>query len=384
MRFLYIAPRYHTNQAPIMKCLKEAGHEVCFLSHYQGRIEDYSCVQPVIVGYSKIFCLWEKFYVNVLHKKNCRAVDMKLRYGIPSALKIRKLVKDFKPDVIIIRERSLYSMVTYMACRNLHIPSILYNQSPLWEKEIKNDLPHRIVKSMLPKVRMTPVFGTEDKSHVREDNTVFIPFVIEPKLEPKSKNWFHNGKINILCIGKYEKRKNIRMLLEIIDEVKNEYDINLTVVGECSTHFHQEYKELQEQFIQEHGLQNEVKLLQNLNRTEIEEVYKTTDLFIIPSTDEPASISQLEAMAFSIPVICSNKNGTACYVKHEKTGFWFQDNQKDDLRKVIKLALKDKERLITLGIESFRSIQEECSFSCYFTSIRKCMDMANKLAKRNN
>ena len=30
MRFLYVAPRYHTNQVPIIRGLKRKGHEVCF------------------------------------------------------------------------------------------------------------------------------------------------------------------------------------------------------------------------------------------------------------------------------------------------------------------------------------------------------------------
>ena len=52
MRFLYVAHRYHTNQAPIMKGLVEHGHEVCFISHYRGEIEDYDYITPVIAGYS--------------------------------------------------------------------------------------------------------------------------------------------------------------------------------------------------------------------------------------------------------------------------------------------------------------------------------------------
>ena len=40
MRFLYVAPRYHTNQVPIIRGLKRKGHEVCFLSQYAGKVED--------------------------------------------------------------------------------------------------------------------------------------------------------------------------------------------------------------------------------------------------------------------------------------------------------------------------------------------------------
>lgn len=374
MRFLYIAPRYHTNQAPIMKCLIENGHEVRFISHYRGRIEDYSAIQPVILGYSRIFSLWENFYVNVLHKNNSRAVDMKLKFGFPPAVKLRKEVKNFSPDVMIIRERSVYSIVSYLACRNLHIPAILYNQSPLWEEKIKNDLAHKLVRAALPKVRMTPVMGIEGHGHVKEDGAVFIPFVIEPKLRPEEKQWFRKGNINILCIGKYEERKNIQMLLEIFEDLCRQYPLTLVIAGECTSKFHRQYKARQEAFVKEHGLQERVKLLSNLGRDEIEELYRQADLFVIPSTAEPASISQLEAMAFSVPVICSDKNGTACYVKDGVSGFLFQDNQKEALEEKLRKMISDKKQMMEMGRSSYEVIQHSCGFSQYYQSVLECID----------
>lgn len=381
MRFLYIAPRYHTNQAPIMKNLVENGHEVCFISHYRGKIEDYSSIQPVILGYSKLFSVWEKFYVKVLHRKNSKAVDMKLKFGFPPVLKIRKKVKEFSPDVIIIRERSIYSIVTCLVCKNLHIPTILYNQSPLWEKEIKNDLPHRLVKAALPKVRMTPVLGTEGHGNEKEAGAVFIPFVIEPKLAPDNKKWFRNGNINILCIGKYEKRKNIRMLLEIFEEICEEYSLSLTVAGECTSKFHKEYKAEQESFIEKHHLQQRVKLLQNLNRQEIEALYEQADLFVIPSTDEPASVSQMEAMAFSVPVICSDENGTACYVKDGVSGYLFRDNQKESLKDMILKMISDKEKMMQMGADSYGEIRDNCSFLRYYEGVLSCIRETEQLKR---
>lgn len=381
MRFLYLAPRYHTNQAPIMKCLIENGHEVCFLSHYRGGIEDYSVISPVILGYSGLFRLWERFYVKVLQRNNSRAVDMKLKFGFPPVGKVRKQVKEFAPDVMIIRERSVYSMISYLACKNLHIPSILYNQSPLWEKEIKNDLPHKLVKAALPKIRMTPVLGMEGKGREKEEGAVFIPFVIEPKLKPEEKQWFQDGNINILCIGKYEKRKNIRMLLEVFEELQKQYDLTLTVAGECTSKFHKEYKAQQDAFVEEHRLQNKVKLLQNLARDEVEELYSGADLFIIPSTDEPASVSQMEAMAFSVPAICSNENGTACYVRDGKSGCLFQDNQKQALREAVIKMISDKEKLKEMGKNSYAEIENGCSFSRYYESVLACIEKAKKQKK---
>lgn len=194
MRFLYVAHRYHTNQAPIMKGLTEHGHEVCFVSHYQGKLEDYTYVTPVVAGYSKVFSVINWIYVNLLQRKNSKACDMRLKYGFPAMWKIRKIVKGFKPDLMIIRERSVYSIFTCLACRGLKIPMILYNQSPLWEDKIKNDLPHRIVKSLLPKIRITPVLGVENKDKVKEPGAVFVPFVMEPRLSPEKRNGLRMAK----------------------------------------------------------------------------------------------------------------------------------------------------------------------------------------------
>lgn len=373
MRFLYVAHRYHTNQAPIMKGLVEHGHEVCFVSHYRGKIEDYKYVIPVVSGYSGLFCAVNWIYVHILQRKNSKACDMRLKYGFPSLLKIRKIVKRFAPDVMIIRERSVYSIFTSLACRGLRIPMILYNQSPLWEDEIKNDLPHRIVRSLLPSIRITPVMGTKGEGKVKEEGAVFVPFVMEPVLPPDKKEWFQGGRINILCVGKYEERKNILMLLEILADLAEQYNLSLTVAGECADHFEREYKEKLERFIAEHGLSERVDLLENVAHEDMEKLYAGADLFVLPSTREPASISQLEAMAFSVPAICSDTNGTSCYIREGNNGYCFKDNSKEDLKQAILNCISRPDRLKSMGENSFKEIEEECRFDIYFERIMQCM-----------
>lgn len=373
MRFLYIAPRYHTNQIPIMKGLKENGHDVCFISHYAGKIEDYTYVAPVVAGYSRLFLAFEKLAG--------KAGNMKLKFGFPPAGIIRRLAKEFNPDVIIIRERSVYSIFAYLAVKNLNCRKILYNQSPYYEKEIKNDLPHKVVKALLPKVRMTPVLGKKDGKTVVEEGSVFVPFVMEPELAPLQKTWFENGRIHLFCVGKYEKRKNIRMLLEVFSLLSDKYPIELTVAGECSDEFKINYKQELKDFIKQHKLEEKVMLLENLSREQMKELYRKTDLFVLPSTKEPASISQLEAMAFSLPVICSDTNGSACYVRDGKNGRLFRDNDEQELRKVIEELLVNRDLLIKMGEESYRIIQEECSFQKYYEGILKCMDMEKEILR---
>lgn len=378
MRFLYIAPRYHTNQIPIMKGLIEHENQVCFVSHYTGKIEDYSCVEPVVAGYSHFFLIFEKLYRRI-KRSDSKAGNMKLKYGFPPMGKIRRIVKDFRPDVIIIRERSIYSIFSYLSIRNYHCSKILYNQSPYWEKEIKKDLPHRLVRNLLPKVRMTPVMGEKKEGYVSEPGTVYVPFVMEPQMASDEKIWFENDIIHLFCVGKYDKRKNIMMLLEVFNEIRKEYPVRLIVAGECSTDFQKKYKQELETYANENGIKGEISFLTNLSRQQMEEQYRKSDVFVIPSTKEPASISQLEAMAFSLPVICSDKNGTACYVKNGKTGFLFQDNNKEALQSALQNIMADRQQLKRMGSNGYQEIIKSCSFDLYFEGISECIKLDKQL-----
>lgn len=378
MRFLYVAPRYHTNQVPIIKGLKEQGHTVAFFSHYAGRIEDYSYLTPEVIGYSDIFKAIDYLYVNLLHGKDPKAADKKLLCGFPPIAYLSRKIKKYKPDIVIIRERSVYSMVTYLICRYYRIPAILYNQSPLWAEE-KNDLPHRIVRSLTPRVRMTPVMGSPGNGLVREENAFFVPFVMEPKLSPNSKTYCEDDILHIFAVGKYERRKNILMLAEVIKGLSERYAVHLTVAGECSTDFHRKYYKEVAWYIKNNRLQNKIMLLKNLSRAEMDKEYAKADLFVIPSTLEPASISQLEAMAFSVPVICSDTNGSACYVKEGHNGFRFKDNDRADLQRAMEQFMKHPELVSEMGNRSYSDVERWYQFGNYYKGIEKCIQALGKL-----
>ena len=134
MKVLYMSHRYHTNQTTIMKGWKENGHEVRFLSQYAGKVEDYTYVKPIVVGYSKFFMPFYYIYVNLLKRKDPFALDIRLKYGLPPIFKLAGYIKEFKPDVAILRERSLYTIGMNAICKHYRIPTILYNLIPVWEE----------------------------------------------------------------------------------------------------------------------------------------------------------------------------------------------------------------------------------------------------------
>ena len=106
---------------------------------------------------------------------------------------------------------------------------------------------------------------------------------------------------------------------------------------------------------------------------EIFEIYRTTDLFVLASTGEPAAVSHLEAMSFSIPVISGEDNGTACYVEGGINGYICRDNDKEDLRKKVEAVISDRERLKAMGAESYRLVQERHQFDSYYEKIMEIL-----------
>ncbi len=371
MKVLYMSHRYHTNQTTIMKGWKENGHEVLFLSQYAGKVEDYTWVKPVVMGYAAVFRAFDYLYVHFLKRKDPFAIDMKLKFGIPPLFKIAKKIKEFKPDIAILRERSIYTICMYAICRHYHIPTILYNLSPVWDKPKKKDLAHKLVWKLTPEYRITPtnLVGIDYTGLIKDEKGYWAPFLMEPQLPPEKKTYFADNRINVFCIGKYQERKNHQMMIEAVEELLPKYDLHLTIAGEISNSFHEEYFRKVSDYVRTHGLEERVTFLKNLNRTAIAEEYQKADVYVVPSTGEPASITVIEAMAYSVPAISGTDNGTASYIDFGKTGYVFEDNNKEDLKDKLEKIICDRERLVRMGAAGYRHVQENFQFKNYYGQI---------------
>lgn len=400
MKVLYMSHRYHTNQTAIVKGWIENGHEVRFLSQYAGKVEDYTYIRPVVVGYSPLFRVFDYLYVHCLKRKDPAAIDMKLKCGIPPLLKIAKYIKEFKPDVAILRERSMYTICMCIICKHYHIPTILYNQSPVWDGPERMDLAHKIVWKLTPEYRITPVKLTEKalqgligkeiteagivgediardsivrEDIVKNDKVYWVPFVMEPQEPPEEKTYFAENRINIFCIGKYQERKNHQMMIEAVEELLPRYNLQLTIAGEISNSFHEEYYRKVSGYVKEHGLEDRVTFLSNLKKEDVAKEYRKADVYVLPSTGEPAAVTPLEAMAYSVPAICSTGNGTADYIDPGRTGYIFRDNDKKDLKDKLEKIICDRDNLVRMGAAAYHHVKENFQFSNYYEQIEQIL-----------
>ncbi len=379
MKILYVAPRFHTNQVPIMKGFLEAGDEVKFISQYQGGTEDYTVIKPVVLGYSALFNVILRL-VNGLKKLTGRYrkndFNFQAKFGFLPKRKFKKLLEEMQPDAVILRDRSVYNIAITTICKKKKIKCILYTQSPYYGAAAQSRNPiKQYFRRHTPSVEITPVLGRKANNEVQDvssmrtpacagANTYYVPFVIEPYLSYEKKSYFEQGQIHILGVGKYEPRKHHEMLIRIAQEFA-EIPLHVTIVGEDVTAEEHAYLQKLQASVRDQGLEERVTFQCNLSREEVFREYEQADIFALPSTGEFASVSQLEAMSVSLPVICSDTNGTSCYISEGLNGYLFRDNDYEDFKAKMELLLQDKETIRSMGKESYRKVSEEYSFLNY-------------------
>lgn len=157
--------------------------------------------------------------------------------------------------------------------------------------------------------------------------------------------------ILLLSVGELSKRKNHQIVIKALAELKKE-DIYYCIAGQGAEEEH--LKEL----IVKNNLQKNVKLLGF--RSDISELLKAADFFILPSLQEGLSVALMEAMASGLPVVCSQIRGNVDLID-ERGGRCFDPYSTEDCREAIESLLEkdlkefgnhNAERIKEFGIEN--------------------------------
>lgn len=96
----------------------------------------------------------------------------------------------------------------------------------------------------------------------------------------------------------------------------NGYIFSLTIVGSTGNLKRENYYLKLKAKVDNLKLNDVIELEKNVPYFNMGHYYKRNQVFILPSTNEPASVSQMEAMSYGLAIICTEDNGTAHYIKH--------------------------------------------------------------------
>jgi glycosyltransferase involved in cell wall biosynthesis len=161
-----------------------------------------------------------------------------------------------------------------------------------------------------------------------------------------SKKTSENTVPHLLFVGRLAAQKNLSLLIEAIALMQT--NVFLDIVGEG------ELREDIEALIQKYKLQN-VKLHGKKTGKELIELYKSADIFVLPSLKEGVSLAMLEALAAGLPVVASDSPGIREILSD--CGVLVQDSIAINYAKALDTILSDKDtlqNLRTLSVQKAR------------------------------
>lgn len=163
---------------------------------------------------------------------------------------------------------------------------------------------------------------------------------------------FSDSKLNILFVGRIEKRKGLIYLLKAFKRIikkEGSGKLRLIIVGEGP------YKEEYEEWVEDNGLQEEVFFEKSKTEKELVSYYRSADIFVSPAIfGESFGIVLVEAMACGVPVVAFANNGYKEVLKGKKAGILAEVKNVSDLTEKISLLIKNDSLRKEMGEEGMK------------------------------
>jgi glycosyltransferase involved in cell wall biosynthesis len=253
---------------------------------------------------------------------------------------VREIIQEYKPDVIHVQGATLVLFCLHGLSRD----NIVITQHGIMEEEIKYQKGVlRKLKFFIKKIVERYYFPTfKNYIFISRYNQRFLER-IKRRVDYKSALIFNpvnpaffNVKPHrkfskrIMYVGVINRRKNLLSLLHGLRLIKARVQgIKVDVVGGFRD---ASYQAEILQFIEINGMQNQVQFRGWKDQDEVLELYKKSDVFVLPSLQESLPVSIAEAMAAGRPIIASDVGGVAEMFTNEKSGFTFESNNIDELK----------------------------------------------------
>jgi glycosyltransferase involved in cell wall biosynthesis len=194
---------------------------------------------------------------------------------------------------------------------------------------------------------------------------IYNPVTIPNKVERDPQPYF-----TIVTVGRLEKVKNQRLLLEAMASFSNK-SVRLILVGDGSE------RQNLESMIDQLKLKERVRITGFV--PEPAQYLAKADLFVLPSLTEGFGIAAVEAMHTGVPCLCSEVGGIPEFIEDGKNGWLFDPSSKSDLIAKLELILEmDREERIAVGIQGRNSVRHRFSEERYIETLESFYD---KLAK---
>jgi len=173
-----------------------------------------------------------------------------------------------------------------------------------------------------------------------------------PDVEPLEE--YLDGKLNIMFIGRLEKRKGLDYLLKAYQQVKRVIsDSRLIVVGPG-----ERLRKKYEKRVARDGIED-VTFIGYATYSDLPRYYKTADIVCCPATGwESFGIVLIEAMAVGTAVVASNISGYASVLTHDAEGLLVPPKNVPQMAETLLSLADDKSRRQRMGQKGIATAQQ--------------------------
>lgn len=132
--------------------------------------------------------------------------------------------------------------------------------------------------------------------------------VAEPGTEPAVRAEGTGDPIELLAVGAISQRKGYPILVEALSELRH-LPWHLTIAGAADRN--PEAAAALSSAIARYELQDRIRVVGGLPRTDLEALYSAADIFVMPSLFEGYGMVLAEAMARGLPIVCTTGGAAA-------------------------------------------------------------------------
>ena len=172
----------------------------------------------------------------------------------------------------------------------------------------------------------------------------YVPLGIDPAEFPPRTQRSNGVPIQLLCVGRLAPEKGQILLLHAMAELKAAATpLHLHLVGDGPDRLRLEREAA------ELGVAASVTFEGAVDADRLAELYRNTDVFVLPSLAEGIPIAAMEAMAKEIPCVAPRIAGLPELIEDGVDGMLFHVADIEDLVRVIRILADSAERRLEIG-----------------------------------
>lgn len=178
-----------------------------------------------------------------------------------------------------------------------------------------------------------------------------VPDILDLLSSSKNNLLIKSSRPRFIYVGQLIPQKGIELLLQAWAIVHAEIKGSLLILGSGNSE-----KELKEQALSK-GL-DDVHFLGYVEYGNLGSYFKNCDVFVFPSLEDIWGMVVLEAMAFSLPILCSKYAGASELVKDGENGFVFDPLDQKSFVELLKKVADRSDIRLAFGARSKHIIDE--------------------------